>query len=235
MPSELNRKARKMIRENPKRNLFTLIAPLVAAPLLFGIGALLLTLREASGPWYYILYFLLRFLTAGVLFLALHFTFRACPERGMPRALRAAIPLLASLSAYHFAISFFDMYAVRYEEGAAAIVYALLSLVTDSLLSEWLLLILTATAVYLFFLRGEPTPAGKRSARLFSALIYFAFIAFGRVSEFFSFLSVHFGFADEKTTLSFLLFLGADLLLAAFVYLVLLLSDKITAKGSVTK
>lgn len=224
-----------MMQENRKRNLFVRIAPFVLAPLLFGIDALLLSLGNYTGPWYYILYFLSHFLSVGAVFLALHLVFRAAAERKMPRALTAAIPILASLSVYHVAISFYNVYAVLYEEATTAVVNALLSLVVDSLLFEWLLTLLTALLAYLLFLRGEPTPAGKRSARIFSALIYFAYLAIGRVYEFLSVLSAHFGFVDEKTTVSALVFFGSDLLLAAFGYLVLFLSDIIALKGTMAK
>ncbi len=218
------------MQENRKSNLFVRIAPFVLAPLLFGISALLLSLGDYMGPWYYILYFLSHFLSVGAVFLALHLVFKASAERKMPKALTAAIPLLTSLSVFHVAISIYEAYFLHYEEASTTAIYALLSLFTDSLLSEWLLTLLTAVLAYLFFLRGEPTKASRRSAWIFSALIYFVYLAAGRVFEFLSILSAHFGFVDEKTTVSVLVFFGSDLLLAAFGYLVLFLSDKLSLK-----
>lgn len=205
--------------------------PIVAAPVLFGISALILSLRYYNGAWYYALYFLLHFLSAGLFFFALHRLFFSCETRGFPRALTSAIPLLVSLSVYHFAIAFYDAYVVQFEDAPTALVYALLSLFTDSLLSEWLLLFLSFAAAYFFFLRGGATPSGRQAARLLSALLFFAYLSIGRIAEFVSYRSAHFGVAGEKTTVSFLLFAGADLLFSAFGYLVLFLSDKAAEKN----
>ena len=212
-----------------------LFLPVSAAPVLFGIGVLLLRISEEAGAWYYVLYFLLHILSTALFFIGLHRVFRAIPTRGTPRALTAAIPILVSLSVYHFAIAFYDAFSVQYEDGGAALLYALLSLLTDSLLSEWLLLLLCAALAYAFFLRREESPADRRSARLLSALVYFAFLLIGRVSEFLSYKSAHLGVASEKATVSFLLFAGSDLLLAALGYLVLFLCDRKTEKKEVTE
>ncbi|MBO4283927.1 MAG: hypothetical protein J5958_04805 [Clostridia bacterium] len=205
-----------------------LFLPIVSAPILFGIGVLLLSVGDGAGAWYYLLYALLHILSTALFFLGLHRVFRAIPTRGMPRALTAAIPILASLSVYHFVIAFYDAYAVQYEDGGAALLYALLSLLTDSLLSEWLLLLLCAALSYLFILCRDTTPSDKQSARLLSALVYFAFLLVGRISEFLSYKAAHLGVASEKATASFLLFAASDLALAAFGYLVLLLLDRKT-------
>ena len=206
-----------------------LILSLIAAPLLFGLGVLLLSLDDYEGVWYYVLYFLSHFLTAGFYFLALHFVYSACPDR--KRAFLSALPLLGSLSVYHLAIAFYESYAVWYEEAFPSVVYALLALFTDAILAEWLLLLFTALAAYLFFLRGDLTQAKTRAAWLLSALIYFTYLLVGRVTEFVSFTSAHFGFADETTTTSFVAFLGTDLLIAAFGYLTLFLADRTEKKG----
>ena len=203
-----------------------LFVPIVSAPILFGIAALLLSLGNYDGAWFYVLYFLLHGLSAALFFLALNRAFRALPRRGVLRGLLFAIPILVSLSVYHAVIAFFDAYVVQFEDAPAALFYALLSFLTDSLFSEWLLLGVTYAACYLFFLRKSPTPLHKRAAELLAALLYFAFQAVGRITEFLSFRSARFGVVDEKTTLSFLLFLGSDLLLAAVGYLVLALSAR---------
>lgn len=207
-----------------------LFAAMVSAPVLFGIGALLLSLGNYDGPWYYILYFLLHILSAGAYFFALHFVFHAIPERGFARSLSRAIPLLVSLSVYHFAIAFYDAFAVQFEDAPDALLYALLSLFTDSIVAEWLLLVLSALAAWIFFLRFEPTPARRRAAWLLSALIYFAYLSVGRVAEFVSFRASRFGVAGEGATVSFLLFAGSDLLISAVGFLVLFLSDRADKK-----
>ena len=89
-----------------------LFLPIVSAPILFGIGVLLLSVGDGAGAWYYLLYALLHILSTALFFLGLHRVFRAIPTRGMPRALTAAIPILASLSVYHFVIAFYDAYAM---------------------------------------------------------------------------------------------------------------------------
>ena len=212
-----------------------LFVPIVAAPVLFGLAALLLTLDGYDGAWYYVLYFFSHILTTCVFFFGLCLVFRACPTRGMPRALTAAIPTLVSLSVYHVAIAFFDAYVLRYEDGGAAIVYALLSLFTDSIVGEWLLLLLAAIVAYLVFLRGEPGQANKRAARLLAALLYFVYLSVGRFSEFFSYRSARLGIADETTTVTVLLFWGSDLLFAAIGYLVLFLSERFAGRREVNE
>ena len=219
------------MQEKLKRALRSpLFLPIVSAPVLFGIGVLLLSVGEGAGAWYYLLYALLHILSTALFFFGLHLVFRAIPTRGMPRALTAALPILISLSVYHLAIAFYDAFAVQFESAGAALLYALISLLTDSLLSEWLLLLLSAAAAYLFFLRGEGTPSDKRSARLLSATLYLAYLLVGRVSEFLSYKAAHFGVAGEKATVSFLLFAGSDLALAALGYLVLFLCERKTEK-----
>lgn len=204
-----------------------LFLPILAAPVLFGIGFLLLSLREGyEGPWYYALYILQHFLSAAFYFYGLHRVFRAIPTRGMPRALTGAIPILVSLSVYHFAIAFFDNYAVMFYEASTSFLYAFLSLLTDSIAAEWLLLFFTAFFAYLFFLRRGSDATYKRAAGVLSALLYLAFLAVGEIAEYLSYVSSHFGFADEKTTRSFLLILGFDLLLSAAGFLLLRLFDK---------
>ena len=94
------------------------------------------------------------------------------------------------------------------------------------MVGEWLLLLLSAAAAYLFFLRGEVAPEDERAAHLLCAVVYLAYLLVGRVSEFLSHVSAHLGVATENATVSFLLLSGADLLLSAFVYLVLYLSAK---------
>ena len=216
-----------------QKKLWNPILPIASAPVLFGLGVLLLSFGDSQGAWYYILYFLLHVFSTALFFLAMHRVFFARSSRGMPRALSAAVPLLASLSVYHFAIAFFDAFVVQYEEAPAALLYALLSLFTDSLLFEWLLLLIIVFAAYLFFLRGKNADARKPSAWLLAATLYFAYLLVGRVSEYLSYKSAHLGVAGEKTTVSFLLFAGFDLLLSAFGYLVLFLSDRIARKGAV--
>ncbi|MBP5429154.1 MAG: hypothetical protein J6Z04_07735 [Clostridia bacterium] len=219
------------MRENLKKAVSSpLFLPVVAAPVLFGLGVLLLRIGDGRGAWYYILYFLTHTLSAALFFYGAHRVFSACPSRRMPRALTAAFPILISLSVYHFAIAFFDAYAVQYEDGAAAFLYALLSLFTDSVIAEWLLLLLSTLAAYLFFLRGEDADARTPSAWLLTATLYFAYLLVGRVSEYLSYKSAHLGIANEKTTVSFLLFAGFDLLLSAFGYLVLFLSGRAARK-----
>lgn len=215
------------MREHLKKSVSaSLFLPVVAAPVLFGLGVLLLNLGDDRGAWYYILYFLTHLLSATVFFYGAHRVFSACPSRRMPRALTAAIPILVSLSVYHFAIAFYDAYAVQYEDAPTAFLYALLSLFTDSIVGEWLLLLLSTLAAYLFFLRGEDASTRTPSARLLTATLYFAYLLVGRVAEFLSYKSAHLGIASEKATVSFLLFAGFDLLLSAFGYLVLFLSGK---------
>jgi len=116
------------MQENRKSNLFVRIAPFVLAPLLFGISALLLSLGNYMGPWYYILYFLSHFLSVGAVFLALHLVFKASAERKMPKALTAAIPLLTSLSVFHVAISIYEAYFLHYEEASTTAIYRLAAL-----------------------------------------------------------------------------------------------------------
>ena len=203
-----------------------LFPAIVAAPVLFGIGALVLSLPEYDGPWYYFLYYLLHVLSAGAFFYGLHRAFRTLPDRGAARGFTAAIPVLLSLSVYHFAIAFFDAYAVQYEEGSGALVYALLSLFTDSILAEWGLLALLYFCGWLLFLRGEATPARRRAAFLLSALLYFAYLSAGRVTEYLSYRSARFGVADEETVFVFLLFSAADLLISALGFLILFLGDR---------
>ncbi len=203
-----------------------LFLPVLAAPVLFGLGALLLYQRDGAGALYYVLYSLQHLFTATLFFLGLHRVFRAIPVRGMPRALTAAFPILISLSVYHFAIAFFDAFAVQFEDGPTSLVYALLSLLTDAVVGEWLLLLLSAAAAYLFFLRGEVAPEDERAAHLLCAVVYLAYLLVGRVSEFLSHVSAHLGVATENATVSFLLLSGADLLLSAFGYLVLYLFAK---------
>lgn len=207
-----------------------LFVAIVSAPVLFGIGALLLSFGNYEGPWYYILYFLLHILAAGAYFFGLHLFFRALPERGVMRAIAAAIPMLVSLSVYHFAIAFYDAFAVQFEDAPAALLYALLSLFTDSLVAEWLLLFLSAVAAWFFFLRGGETTARRRAAFLLSALLFFAYLSVGRVVEFVSFCASRFGVAGESATVSFLLFAGSDLLISALGFLVLFLSDRAEQK-----
>ena len=202
-----------------------LFPAIVAAPVLFGIAALILMLPEYDGPWYYVLYYLLHVLSAGAYFFALHLAFARLPEKGA-RGFKAAIPMLLSLSVYHFAIAFFDAYAVQYEEGGGAFVYALLSLFTDSILVEWGLLALSYFCGWLLFLRGEATPARRRAAFLLSALLYFAYLSAGRVTEYLSYRSARFGVADEGTVFVFLLFSAADLLISALGFLILFLGDR---------
>ena len=203
-----------------------LFLPVVAAPVLFGLGVLLLYQRDDAGALYFFLYALQHLLTAALYFLGLHRVFRAIPARGMPRALTAAFPILISLSVYHFSIAFFDAFSVQFEDAPTSLVYALLSLLTDAVVGEWLLLTVSAAAAYLFFLRGEVAPADERAARLLCAVLYLAYLLVGRVSEFLSDVSAHFGVARENATVSFLLMAGADLLLSAFGYLVLFLAAK---------
>ena len=212
-----------------------LFIPIVSAPVLFGIGFLLLSVGNGDGAWYYVLSFLLHVLSAVLFFLGLHRAFRAIPTRGMPRALTAAIPILISLSVYHLAIAFYDAFAVQFESAGTALLYALLSFFTDALLSEWFLLLLTAAAAYLFFLRGEATRSDRRAARLLSALLYFAYLLVGRVSEYLSYKSAHLGVAVESATVSFLLFAGSDLVLAALGYLALFLLSERTGKERVNE
>lgn len=214
---------------NPIRS--PLFVPLVSAPVLFGIAALILSLGNYDGPWYYALYYLLHVLAAGLYFFALHLFFRDLSGKGSGRAFAAGLPILISLSVYHLAIAFFEAYVVEFEEAPTAIVYALLSLFTDSILGEWLPFALTAVAARLFFLRGKETPAGKRAAWLLASLVYFLFLLVGRIAEFRSYMSARLGVADEKTTVSFLLFVGIDLLFAALGYLVLFLFDRSANKG----
>ena len=210
-----------------------LFLSIVSAPILFGIGVLLLSVGGGEGAWYYVLYFLLHIFSTVLFFFGLHRVFREIPTRGMPRALTAAIPILVSLSVYHLAIAFYDAFAVQYESAGTALLYALLSFFTDSLLSEWLLLLLTAAAAYLFFLRYEATPSDNRSARLLSALLFFAYLLVGRISEYLSYKSAHLGVAVESATVSFLLFAASDLALAALGYLLLFLSDRSANKSEV--
>ena len=208
-----------------------LFVPVVSAPVLFGIAALLLSLGNYQGPWYYVLYYLLHALNAGLWFYALHLFFRELPEKGSGRAFASGLPVLISLAVYHVAIAFYDAFVIEYEEVPTAIVYALISLVTDAIVGEWLLFLLAAVAARLFFYRGDPTPDGKRAAWLLSSLIYFVFLLVGRVTEFVSFLSGRLGIADETTTRSVLLFIGGDLLISAVGYLILFLSDRAASKG----
>ncbi|MBP5349454.1 MAG: hypothetical protein J6Z13_03765, partial [Clostridia bacterium] len=112
-----------------------------------------------------------------------------------------------------------------------AVIYALLSLFTDSIVGEWLLFGLSVFAAWLFFFRRGATPSEKRAAWLLSALVYFLFLLIGRIAEFSSYLSGRIGIADEKTTISFLMFIGIDLLFAAGGYLVLVLFDRSANKG----
>lgn len=207
-----------------------LFVPVVSAPILFGIAALILSLGNYDGPWYSVLYYLLHALTAGLWFYALYLVFRAIPDKGFPRALPAGFPILISLTVYHAAIAFYDAYAVEFDDMPTAIVIALLSLVTDAIVGEWLLFLVAAFASRLFFLRRGATSSGKRAAWLLSALVYFVFLLYGRISEFVSYLSGRLGIADEKTTVSFLLLIGTDLLISALGYLVLFLSDRFAEK-----
>ena len=208
-----------------------LFVPIVSAPILFGIAALILSLGNYDGPWYYVLYYLLHILAAGLYFFALHLFFRDLAKKGLGRAPVSGLPVLISLSVYHVAISFFEAYVVEYEDMPTAVIYALLSLFTDSIVGEWLLFALSAFAAWLFFFRRGETPSGKRAAWLLSALVYFLFLLVGRIAEFSSYLSGRIGIADEKTTVSFLLFIGIDLLFAAGGYLVLFLFDRSANKG----
>lgn len=208
-----------------------LFVPIVSAPVLFGIAALLLSLGNYEGPWYYVLYYLLQTLNAGLWFFALRLVFRDLSEKGFGRALLSGFPILISLTVYHVAIAFYDAYVVQFEEALPSVVYALLSLVTDAIVGEWLLFLLAFVASWLFFFRRGETLSGKRAAWLLSALVYFVFLFVGRLTEFISFLSGRLGIADEKTTVSFLVFVGTDLLISAFGYLVLFFSDRAKAKG----
>jgi len=213
-----------------------LFLPILAAPVLFGIGVLLLSLREGyDGAWFYVLYFLLQILSATLFFFGVHRVFRAIPTPGMPRALTGAIPILVSLSVYHLAIAFYDAYVAQFEEAPTAVVYALLSFFTDSLVAEWALLFLSVFAAYLIFLRGEATPAKRRAARILTALFYFAYLAVGRIAEFRSYVKGHFNVADEKATVSFLLLAGFDLLLAAFGFFLLCFWGRTKRKGEIAE
>ncbi len=69
---------------NPIRS--PLFVPLVSAPVLFGIAALILSLGSYDGPWYYVLYYLLHVLAAGLYFFALHLFFRDLSGKGSGRA-----------------------------------------------------------------------------------------------------------------------------------------------------
>ena len=90
--------------------------PLFGAPILFGMGALALYLREYGGAWYSSVYYLLHALMTVLLFYGLHRAFSACRKVGPFRAVSAGIPALLSLSVYHFAIAFFDYFVVQIED-----------------------------------------------------------------------------------------------------------------------
>ena len=61
-----------------------LFLPVVTAPVLFGLGVLLLYQRDDAGALYFFLYALQHLLTAALYFLGLHRVFRAIPARGSP-------------------------------------------------------------------------------------------------------------------------------------------------------
>lgn len=207
-----------------------LFLPIVSAPILFGIYQLFLLLPEDyEGAWFYVLYYLLQAAMTALFFIGLHRTFCAAETRGFPRALTAAIPILTSLSVYHFGITFYEYYVVSFEEAPTSLLYAFLAFVNDSLFGEWLLLLLTASAACLFFLRKNRLK--KTAAWLFSSAIYLAYRLVGEIAEFVSYLSAHFGVAGEQTVRSFIFLIGGDILISAFGFLVLFLANRAAQKS----
>lgn len=208
-----------------------LVIPVLSALVLFGIFTLIELLpEEYDGAWFYALYYASHLLMTFLYFLGLHRVFRAAETRGFPRALTAAIPVLAVLSVYHFAAVFYEYYVVYFEEAQTSLLYAALAFLNDSLLSEWGLLLLSASTACLFFLRQRRLR--KTAAWILSSALYLAYRLVGEIAEFLSYRSAHFDVVGDRTLLTFMLFVGADVLLTAFGFLVLFLSDRSARKAA---
>ena len=197
--------------------------------MLFGVSVLTLHLSEipqASG-WYSFLYVLLHLLTVAVFFYGLSRAFAVTSRAGVLRGFGGAVPTLLFLSLYHFAIAFYDYFWMELEDFFPSLLYGLISILSDSILSEWLLVLVVLFLSYVLFLRCGDFPSGRKSAWLLSALLYLASLWYGRITDFIDFTRGHFGVAGESETTSFLLFCAFDLLIAGVGYLTLFLLDRI--------